>query len=93
MSQESNVAAIFRQTTSILSWLHQNLINEIQILQCTALDRSKFLEVLNSIFGERLPQRISLRMQAQIDGLVELKAAEKIRESDLHASGSMVYLY
>jgi hypothetical protein len=51
-------------------------MNEASILECTALDKFKYLEILNTIFGERLPQRISYRIQAQIDQLSELKAQD-----------------
>ena len=68
------MAALIRQTSSILSWLHQNLSNELSILDCSALDRFKYIEVVNTIFGDRLPQRIAYRVQAQIDQILELKS-------------------
>lgn len=64
---ETQVALTFRQTTSILSWLHQNLLNEVLILESSALDSFKYAEVLNTVFGDRLPKRVSYRVQAQIE--------------------------
>ena len=36
----------------LLAWLHQSLINEVMILENTALDPFKYIEVLNMIFDE-----------------------------------------
>jgi len=68
------VALTFRQTTSILSWLHQNLQSEVMILESSALDRFKYVEVLNSVFGDRLPKRVSYRVQAQIDQILDIRS-------------------
>lgn len=70
---ETQVALIFRQTTSILSWLHQNLLNEVIILESSALDSFKYVEVLNTVFGDRLPKRVGYRVQAQIEQIYDIR--------------------
>lgn len=70
---ETQVALTFRQTTSILSWLHQNLLNEVLILESSALDSFKYAEVLNTVFGDRLPKRVSYRVQAQIEQIQDIR--------------------
>lgn len=61
-SELRSIATLIKETSSILSWLHYNLSNEVQILECSALDQYKYVEVLNTIFGERLPQRVLFRI-------------------------------
>lgn len=70
------VDLLFRQSTAILRWLQQSLQNEASILECSALGRKKYCEVLATVFGDRLPKRIAYRVQAQIEGLKELKKSQ-----------------
>jgi hypothetical protein len=58
------VDLLFRQSTAILRWLQQSLQNEASILECSALGRKKYCEVLATVFGDRLPKRIAYRVQA-----------------------------
>jgi len=44
------------------------------ILESSALDRFKYVEVLNSVFGDRLPKRVSYRVQAQIDQILDIRS-------------------
>mmetsp|Transcript_5491 Transcript_5491/g.9313 ORF Transcript_5491/g.9313 Transcript_5491/m.9313 type:complete len:378 (-) Transcript_5491:541-1674(-) len=90
---EMQYTLLLRQLSVLLSWLKFNLINETQILQCSALDRFKFVEVLNVIFGDRLPQRILLRIQAQIDSLVELNATVKSQIDQYYPNANQASLF
>jgi len=47
-----------KKVALLLAWLHQSLINEILIIEHTALDTFKYAEVLNSIFERNLARRL-----------------------------------
>lgn len=64
MNEEAvHVMVTLKHFSQVLSWIQQNLVNEANILKCSALSSGKILEVLNVVFGDRLPQRIMFRVQ------------------------------
>ena len=48
------------------------MLNEVLILESSALDSFKYAEVLNTVFGDRLPKRVSYRVQAQIEQIQDI---------------------
>ena len=59
LSNAKNVAAI-------ISWMHETLVNEVQIIDHTALDKSRFLDVLNSIFSKEMCKKIKQKLEKEI---------------------------
>ena len=51
LSNAKNVAAT-------IAWLHETLVNEVQIIDHTALDKSRYLDVLNSIFSREISKKL-----------------------------------
>jgi len=81
LSFQENVALIFakqskqgglldqqaaRKVALLLAWLHQALINEVLILENTALDPFKYIEVLNMIFDSQLASQLKARIENEI---------------------------
>lgn len=66
----------------LLAWLHQSLINEVLILENTALDHGKYIEVLNMIFDEDLAKALKARIENEI----------KRQEADFSHSFELFYL-
>ena len=81
LSFQENVALIFakqskqgglldqqaaRKVALLLAWLHQALINEVLILENTALDPFKYIEVLNMVFDSQLASQLKSRIENEI---------------------------
>ena len=46
----------------ILAWLHETLVNEVEILNHTSLDESQFLEAFNSIFSRSIAKSLKQKL-------------------------------
>jgi len=55
-----------RKVALLLAWLHQALINEVLILENTALDPFKYIEVLNMVFDSSLASQLKARIENEI---------------------------
>ena len=51
----------------LLAWLHQSLINEVLVLEHTALDSFKYGEVINSIFDRALTRSLITMVETEIN--------------------------
>lgn len=71
-----------KKVALLLAWLHQSLINEVLILENTALDHGKYIEVLNMIFDEDLAKALKARIENEI----------KRQEADFSHSFELFYL-
>ena len=49
-----------------ITWLHETLVNEIQILDHTSLDKSRYLDALNNIFGRNLAKKLKQKLDQEI---------------------------
>ena len=71
-----------KKVALLLAWLHQSLINEVLVLENTALDPFKYIEVLNMIFDQQLASQLRARIENEI----------KRQEVDFSHSFELFYL-
>jgi len=69
--QQSKAGGLLDQNSAkkialLLAWLHQSLINEVLILENTALDTWKYKEILNNVFDKRLGQHLQAKIESEI---------------------------
>eukprot|EP00347_Sterkiella_histriomuscorum_P002796 403366766 len=49
-----------------IAWLHEALMNEMQILDHTSIQRERYLDALNTIFTRTLAKQLKQRLESQI---------------------------
>jgi hypothetical protein len=49
-----------------VTWLHETLVNELQILDHTSIDKKKYLDVLNNIFSRNLAKKLKQKLDQEI---------------------------
>lgn len=49
-----------------IAWLHETLVNEVQILEHSALDQGRYLDALNSIFTRGLAVKLKQKLEEEI---------------------------
>lgn len=55
-----------KKVASLIAWLHESLVNELQILDHTALSSDRYLESLNFIFTKDLAKNIKNKVDEEI---------------------------
>ncbi|CDW72169.1 UNKNOWN [Stylonychia lemnae] len=50
-----------------IAWLHETLLNELFILDHTSIDKSRYLDALNSIFSRNLAKQLKQRLDTEIN--------------------------
>jgi hypothetical protein len=57
-----------KKVAALIAWLHESLVNELQILEHTALPTDRYLESLNYIFTRDLAKRMKGKLDEEVDG-------------------------
>ena len=70
--KEVSVQSNAKNVSLQIAWLHEALINELQILDHTSLDFSRYLDALNSIVTRNLAKILKQRLEQEIENQEEL---------------------